>query len=297
MKKLLYLSISIVLACNSPQKEKPVSDLDIQGHRGARGLYPENSLIGFEKALEMGVTTLELDLCVSQDSQLIVSHEPYFSSTICLYPDGTEIPEDSAQELNMYEMSYEEISGYDCGSKGNPGFPEQKKISTSKPLLTQVFDRIESKDEKSEGKKVRYNIEIKSLEPFDNVYHPSPPVFSDLVYQTINDRIDWSRITIQSFDFRVLQYFNQNYPEVRLALLIENDNSWQDNLDSLGFTPDIYSCYYKHLTVENTEALKYMEMQVIPWTVNNEEDMKKLVKMGVDGLITDYPDRAIELFY
>lgn len=300
MKKNIHLVwLIFILSCTVNQNTREEVNektqklpIDIQGHRGARGLYPENSLIGFEKALEMGVTTLELDLCVSKDSQLVVSHEPYFSSEICLKPDGSEIHPDSAQELNMFQMTYEEISAFDCGSKGNDSFPDQAKMKIVKPLLSDVFSLIEKKEM---ADPVNYNIELKSMEPFDNIYHPTPDVFSDLVYNTINEKIDWSRITIQSFDFRVLQYFHEKYPHVKIALLIENELSWQENLDSLGFTPDIYSCYYKRLDEDNVLAIKYMEMQVIPWTVNNVEEMENLIGLGVDGLITDYPNKAIEL--
>jgi glycerophosphoryl diester phosphodiesterase len=99
-------------------------------------------------------------------------------------------------------------------------------------------------------------------------------------------------VTIQSFDFRVLQVFRKKYPHVKLAALVENQKSWEENIKALGFTPDIYSCYYELLTKDIVLALQKKKMKVIPWTVNERADMDRLLDWGVDGLITDYPNRT-----
>ena len=269
--------------------------LDIQGHRGMRGLYPENSILGFIKALELGVNTLELDIVMSADSQLVVSHESFISSAICQYPKGGQIPKNIEKELNMYHMTYQEIKKFDCGSLFNHDFILQKKIKISKPLLSQVLDTIEqvaiAKDQR-----INYNIELKSELALEGIYHPKVATFSDAVYQMINEQIGWDRIIIQSFDFRILQYFEKHYPKVRLALLIENEVSWNWNIDSLGFKPDIYSCEYGLLNAEIIRELQNEDIMVIPWTVNDYLDMLKLISWGVDGLITDYPNIAFQIF-
>ncbi|MCI0751546.1 MAG: glycerophosphodiester phosphodiesterase, partial [Flammeovirgaceae bacterium] len=127
---------------------------------------------------------------------------------------------------------------------------------------------------------------------------PSPDKFSDMVYSLINQYLPLDRVVIQSFDFRVLQYWHKTYPTVRLAALVENLKSPDKNLEELGFTPSIYSSYYKLLTQEQFQHLKNnLKIRVIPWTVNEIDDMKRLKSWGVDGLITDYPNRAAELGY
>ncbi|MDH5609741.1 MAG: glycerophosphodiester phosphodiesterase family protein [Cyclobacteriaceae bacterium] len=289
--------ILLTMACTTHTKtifdQLVKRNVDLQGHRGARGLMPENSIPGFLHALDLGVTTLEMDVGITHDKKVIVSHDPFFSPEICLDPEGKTIAEERAYMYNLYLMDYDSIIHYDCGLKIHPRFPDQKKIAAIKPLLSDVFRAVEGRISECELRPVNYNIEIKSLADADYIYHPTPAVFSDMVYREIEGKIDWGRITIQSFDFRILQYFHEKYPEVRLALLIENDIPWQDNLDSLGFIPPIYSPDFSLLTKEIVEALHFQDMKVIPWTVNNPAEMKRMMEWGVDGLITDYPDRAI----
>ncbi|MEM8894851.1 MAG: glycerophosphodiester phosphodiesterase family protein [Bacteroidota bacterium] len=288
---LLILLLGSLMSCN--QSPKRLSDqLDIQGHRGARGLLPENTIPAFLKALEYNVTTLELDLAVTADNQLVVSHEPWMNHSICTDSVGEAISEEAERSFNIYQMTYDEVAGFDCGSLGNPRFPEQKAMNVSKPLLMDLFDAV---DDKLGGSSINYNIEIKSNPQGDNLFHPTPQQFSDLVYSTIDGRVDWKYITIQSFDFRVLQYFNEKYPDVQLAALIENQETPAQNIATLGFTPDIYSSWYKDLTADDVRYLHDQNVLVVPWTVNELEDMQMLVGWGVDGIITDYPDRAVNL--
>jgi glycerophosphoryl diester phosphodiesterase len=294
---LTFCSIVVLFSCTESNRASYGDDkvLDIQGHRGARGLMPENSIPGFIKALEVGVNTLELDLCVTADSQVIVSHEPYFSPDFCLMPDGSEITL-SPQETNIFKMKYSEVKNWDCGSKPHQRFPGQEKMKTYKPLLSEVFSQAEDYMSKSRSKNpAAYNIELKSMKGYEGIFHPEPQVFVDLVYKEINGKVPWERVTIQSFDFRILQLFKSKYPDVQLAQLVENDLSWSKNVDSLGFKPDIYSCYYKRLDENIVSDLQQKGIKVIPWTVNEISEMKELIGWGVDGIITDYPDRAIEI--
>ena len=195
----------------------------------------------------------------------------------------------------MYHMTYQAIMEFDCGSLFNYDFILQKKVKISKPLLSEVLDTIEqvaiAKDQR-----INYNIELKSELALEGIYHPKVATFSDAVYQMINDQIGWDRIIIQSFDFRILQYFKKHYPKVPLALLIENEDSWNWNIDSLGFKPDIYSCDYGLLSSKIISELQNEHIKVIPWTVNDSSDMRELINWGVDGLITDYPNIAFQIF-
>jgi len=294
---LIFIILSVCIQCGQ-QSTSDVSDeggsLDLQGHRGMRGLFPENSILGFLKALELGVNTLELDIVMSGDTQLVVSHEPFISSAICQYPGGRQIPKETEKELNMYHMTYNEIKAFDCGSLLNQDFLLQEKSRVSKPLLTEVLDTVEQVAT-AKGQLIHYNIELKSELALEGIYHPEVAVFCEAAYQAINNQVDWPRITIQSFDFRILRYFNTHYPEVQLALLIENELSWELNIDSLGFKPEIYSCDYALLSAETISELQEINMKVIPWTVNDSIDMRQLIHWGVNGLITDYPNIALQI--
>lgn len=299
MTKFNFILIAITLTfsgCKNQKEDTKVWNIDIQGHRGARGLLPENTIEGFLLALDHGVTTLELDLAVTSDRLLVVSHEPWMSAAICLTPTGDTIPHSDERKYNIFEMTYSEVRQFDCGSMGNQRFPQQQPLAIFKPLLSDVFTSVEAYClNKNLDPKPRYNIEIKSMPQGDSLFHPSPPEFSDLVYKLVSQSIPWQRVNIQSFDFRVLQYFHDTYPDVKLAVLIENEATIEQNLATLGFTPSIYSCWYKLLKQEDVARLQEMGMKVIPWTVNELADMQQLVDWGVDGIITDYPDRAKQL--
>ena len=269
-----------------------IPTFDLQGHRGARGVRPENSIPAFILALDSGVTTIELDLAISKDKQVVVSHEPWMSASICLKADGSEVSPREEKSLNLYEMEYEEIKKFDCGTKGNEKFPEQVKLATVKPLLKHVIMAVEHHIKDYGLYEVDYNIEIKSSPSGDNKYHPTPEVFSDLVYNLIDQYLPLERVVIQSFDFRVLKYWHEKYPDVRLSALVENTKTVDANLRSLGFNPSVYSPHYKLLTKKVIDHLHKLKIRVIPWTVNEIDDMKRMLEWKVDGFITDYPDRA-----
>ncbi len=301
---ILLLLIGLAMSCQSPsndtsEEKKAVirtdRKIDIQGHRGARGILPENSIRGFIKALDLGVSTLEMDLCITKDGLVIVSHEPFMSNEICLDSERNMIGEEEAKKLNIYEMTYEEVRQFDCGSLMHVRFPSQGKVKIVKPLLRDVFARTEPYIRLNNLGDVRYNIELKSSEETDGVYHPNPEEFSKMVFEQIDGKVDWNRVTIQSFDFRILRYFKENYPDVELSQLIENSNSWEDNVEELGFNPDVYSCYYELLTPQIITDIQKEGIKVIPWTINELAEMQKLIDWGVDGIITDYPDIAQQL--
>lgn len=262
---------------------------DWQGHRGARGLYPENTIGGMEEALKYPVTTLELDVVLSRDHKVVVSHEPWMHEEICLDPQGKKV---KGREHNLYKLNYSDIVKYDCGSIPHPRFPEQAKVNVGKPLLGTLLDVTEALLRKLNRKQVEYNIEIKS-DPDDEKqgFQPDIKTFADVVVATILDKIPASRFTIQSFDWRVLKYLHQKYPDIRLVALSENEIKPEDDLKELGFKPYVFSPYFKKLQQDDVKSFHEMGVKVIPWTVNEVEDMKKLKAMGVDGIITDYPNR------
>ncbi|MFT7055847.1 MAG: glycerophosphoryl diester phosphodiesterase [Candidatus Endobugula sp.] len=287
MKITATILLLFIASCLNAQ-----APLDIQGHRGARGLMPENSIPAFMRALEEGVTTLELDVVITKDKQVLVSHDPYMLSGICSKPDGTAVSRDEVKDLNIYQMTFKEVQGYDCGSLGNRRFPEQQKMKTTKPLLSDLITQVEAYLFEKNLPKVGYNIEIKSVE---NEYELSQPLvgeFSELVLDVIIEKLENERFTIQSFDFNVLKHINVTYPDVRLVALIENPRGVESNLSALGFVPEVYSPYFKLLKKKDIEFCHQQGMKVIPWTVNSLKEMQQLADDGVDGIITDYPNLA-----
>lgn len=265
---------------------------DVQGHRGCRGLRPENTIPAFLLALDSGVTTLEMDVVITRDRQVVVSHEPWMSGSICRDPEGKEIANKDSLRHNIFRLTYAEVQAYDCGSKGNERFPEQMKMPAYKPLLRDVIVAVENHIKNHTRYEVDYNIEIKSDPRGDDIFHPKPEEFSKLVYDLLDAYLPLNRVVIQSFDFRVLKYWHATYPTIRLAALVENKKGMEANLKSLGFTPSVYSPHYSFVTPEVVKRSRELKMRLIPWTVNDEREMLSLKGMGVDGFITDYPDRA-----
>lgn len=268
------------------------ADFDWQGHRGARGLLPENTVPAFLKALEFPqVKTLELDLAVSQDSLLVVTHEPWMSHHICSHPDGRAVTEAEEEELLLFQMPYAQIKTYDCGSRGNARFPQQTPMATYKPLLSEVVQAVNTYCSEHNRPKPRYNIEIKHDLVYDNVKAPRPLTFAKLVLAAIEDLGIKDQTCVQSFDMRPLQELHRLDPTVTTALLIDNPNGIQVNLDALGYTPDIYSPDYDMVTANVVDTAHEKGMKIIPWTVNDTTAIKALIGLGVDGIITDYPNK------
>lgn len=292
MRLILIVLVLITMIPGKGHSQKKLPAFDVQGHRGARGLLPENSIPAFMMALDSGVTTLEMDLAVTKDGKLVVSHEPWMSSDICLKPGGEPITAKEEKTFNIFEMTYDEVAQFDCGTIGNKRFPEQVKIATSKPLLSDVIVAVENHIKSYTRFEVDYNIELKSGKDGDNKYHPGPAEFSDLVYNLLDEYLPLERIVIQSFDFRVLKYWHEKYPDIRLAALVEDKKSVESHLNELGFNPTIYSPYYRNINRSKVDLLHQKNILVIPWTVNEISEMLALKGMGVDGFITDYPNRA-----
>jgi glycerophosphoryl diester phosphodiesterase len=280
-----------------PDTVRTPAGLDVQGHRGARGRRPENTWPAFQYALEQGVSTLEMDVVISADGQVVVSHEPWMNAEICTAPDGTPVSKDKAQQHNLYRMTYEEIAAYDCGQRQHPSFPKQMPESAPKPLLRDVIARAEAFVRDTGRDAVFYNIETKSRLAWEGRFHPPPDVFAQHLIDVIEAAGVSPRTTVQSFDLRTLRYTRDAAPGLRLALLVaqEGDAGLAENLTTLGFVPHIYSPNYQLVDAALVNTAHTRGMQVIPWTVNNRNAMRRLVNMGVDGFITDYPDRGMRL--
>lgn len=265
---------------------------DKEGHRGCRGLMPENTVPAMLKAIDLGVTTLEMDVVFTKDNVAILSHEPFFNHEISSRANGKPVDAKEEKQLNIYTMTYAETQAFDAGLKPHARFPEQQKMAVHKPSLEMVIDSVEQYVAAKKGRKPFYNIETKTTALTDNIFHPAPERFVELLMQVINSKGIGERVIIQSFDYRTLQYLHQHYPNMKTALLIEADdkNSFRKQLKDLGFTPTIYSPEFTLVTDELVKNCHEMKMKIIPWTVNDKKKIEELKALKVDGIITDFPN-------
>lgn len=272
-----------------------ISGTQIQGHRGDRGNFPENSIPAFISAVKKGVDVLELDVVISKDRQVVVSHEPYMSSLFASTATGDSIKKVDERSYNLYEMNYDSIRHFDVGSRGNRLFPDQKKLETYKPLLLEVIDSVEAFIAVAGLAPVKYNIELKSVEAEYGKYQPQPSEFVDLVMDIIKAKEIEEKIYIQSFDHNILNLMNEKYPETDIAYLVYREGIDQ-NLALINFIPEIYSPNYELVKNEQfVDSIRSKEMKLIPWTINEKEDIQKMMELKVDGIITDYPERVLEI--
>lgn len=270
-----------------------------QGHRGARGIAPENTLPSFKKALNYGVEGLEFDIVLTGENQFLVSHEPFFSHELCSKPNGEAILSKEKLKHNIYRMDYETIKKYDCGKRGHVRYPEQRPQAAIKPLMKTFFKEIESYVVENQLKKPFYTIEIKSDATWYGFMQPLPPEMVKLFIEEITNYPFFNqikdRLIVESFDTNILNELyrqtQQTNIEFEIGFLVENKLSIEENLSKLEFLPSIYVPYYRLLTKKKIQELHHLGVKVFTWTVNDTEKMEQLIRWGVDSIITDFPNR------
>lgn len=263
---------------------------DLIGHRGARGLYPENTIPAFLAAIEMGVAGVELDVVITRDKQVLVSHDAYFDKDLCLKGNAQPISAAEEKKLNIYRMTYQQTQEYDCGSLYQEDYPRQSLQIAHKPLLADVFLASEALIHQQHYNPITYFVEVKSHHLDYGVYQPYPEEFADLVYQVIKQNAPVSQVVIISFDPAILRVFHDKYPEIRLGMLVYGTEPIGDVINALGFVPEFYGPGANTVTAEFVEQLHTMKMKVVSWTVNNPDEFQREVKLGIDGIVTDFPD-------
>jgi glycerophosphoryl diester phosphodiesterase len=286
----------------------PASGFDLQGHRGARGLAPENTLPAFERALELGVTTLELDVGVTADGVVVISHDPYLNPLITRDAAGQWLAGPKGPLLK--DLTFAQLQAYDVG-RIKPDSPyattfasQQPRDGTRLPSLAALFDRVKALG----AGQVRFNIETKlnPQQPGDTI---SAEAMTQALLKAIRDAGMAQRVTIQSFDWRSLRLVQQLEPAIPTVYLsIQTANT--DNIQSGQWTAGlkiadhaslpamvkaaggaVWSPNGGALTQEQVAQARALGLKVIPWTINNPVEMDKFIGWGVDGIITDYPDR------
>ncbi len=261
---------------------------EVHAHRGNPKVFPENTVEGSISAVCEGVDAIEMDVVVSKDRKVVVSHEAYMAAGKVLTPEGSPISKSEESSYNLFQMDYSLIREFKCVLKNKP-------VSSHKPLLSEVIARIKEYTA-SEGLTVPiFNIEIKSEPEAYGISQPPPEEFSELVLQVLQEHHLEDRVIIQSFDPNILNLVHDKNRQLRISFLIE-DEGIEKNLSLLKFTPSIYSPHFQLIRSRSfIKILHSLGMQVIPWTVNREKEIIRMVKLGADGIITDYPKKALHL--
>ncbi len=301
LKTILFFLI--LTSCNSSKKmnsqqekiQEPVTlnnNFDKQGHRGCRGLMPENTIPAMLYAIGMGVTTLEMDVVITKDGKVILSHEPFFNHEITTKPDGSFVEEKEEKALNIFQMDYAVVQTYDVGMKQHPRFLQQEKLKAVKPLLADVFEAVKQDMMTRRRPFPFYNIETKTAEATDNIYHPKPAEFVEALMKVIKENQMEDFVIIQSFDIRTLVYLQTHYPAILTALLIDEGEgkTISEKITQMKFMPAILSPHFSIVSPALIKEWHAQNRKIIPWTVNDKKEIERLRSLGVDGIITDYPN-------
>jgi glycerophosphoryl diester phosphodiesterase len=257
--------------------------VDIQGHRGARGHAPENSLPGFERALAIGVTTLELDVGITRDGVVVIHHDRGLNPDTTRGPDGQwlTLPGPLIKDLTFGELQRYDVGRIKPGSDYAKRFPHQQPIDGTRiPRLSDLFARA--------GASVRFNIETKIA--MDQTLPPEP--FTRAVIAEVRKAAMEPRVTIQSFDWRSVKIVERDAPGIATAYLTERKDSDPGKVHAAGGR--IWSPDFRALTPENAATARKLGLKTVPWTVNERADIARMLDLEVDGIISDYPDRVRE---
>jgi glycerophosphoryl diester phosphodiesterase len=249
----------------------------VHGHRGARARRPENTLPAFEYAIAQGVDALEMDMAVTKDNVIVISHDPILEPPVCTGPQKSAV---------IHQLTLAEVRQWDCGAVQNPRFPTQQTVpGTRMPTLDEVF-RLAPRGS------FDYNIETKSF-PDKPEYTPPPEEFARMVLQKIRQYKLEKRIILQSFDFRTLVAMRKLAPEIRLSALVENDARDFVAIAAEAGKAEIVSPDFHLVTPQKVEAAHRAGLQVVPWTADTPADWDMLIQAKVDAIISDDPAELI----
>lgn len=269
--------------------------VDVQAHRGGAGLMPENTIEAMKNALDMGVNTLELDLQVSADGLVVVSHDAYFHPRYATRPDGTPIKKEDPKEY-IYTMPYSEVVRYDVGNRPSEVWPDKACFPAVKPLADDLIDFVEGYVKEKGYSPVRYNIEIKSKKgKGEGTYWPSYTEFVDKCVKLLLSKHLDDRLVVQCFDDRALNFMHEKYPELVLSYLVDaKAGDFDSYMAKLKFTPQWLSPHYSMVDEELVAKCREKGIRLVPWTVDKPEDIDRMIELKVEAIISNYPDRVLE---
>ncbi|MES2268397.1 MAG: glycerophosphodiester phosphodiesterase family protein [Bacteroidota bacterium] len=294
-KLIVILGITLVVSSGFSLFKRmdpnaPYPTFSTEAHRGGRGLMPENTIPAMKNAIDLGVTTLEMDTHITADGQVVLSHDEYINPLFSLTAEGKDISPEESKKLILYKMPFAELKRYDVGTKYYSKFPQQKKVKTYMPLLAELIDSVQAYIKINHKKQVFYNIETKCSPAGDGIYNPQPDEFVRLLMDVIEKKKIRQYVVIQSFDKRTLQIIHNKYPDVRTSYLVANKKTAQSYIDDLGYTPFIISPLFNIVDAEFVRDCHSRNIKVLPWTVNTKAEIEQLKSLKVDGVISDYPD-------
>lgn len=296
---LLCLAAAAALLVSCGEKEQVKYITDVQAHRGGMGLYPEESLAAMLNAVDLGVNTLEMDLCITRDKEVILSHDKYFHYRYATRPDGTSVMRED-ERVYLWNLPYSEILKWDVGQKPNPDWPEKHCQPAVKQRAAEVIDAVEAYCKEKGLPPMKYNIEIKSDPDYDGGVEgrdwPEYHEFTDLCMAMLDARGLGDRLIIQCFDERALNYINEKYPGHILSYLVEGwETDYDEFMSKLEFKPEWLSPPYQIVDQAMVDRAHADGMKMVVWTVDDRDEMRRLIGLGVEGIISNYPDRLLKV--
>lgn len=271
-----------------------INTTQVHGHRGCDAAVPANTIPAFLLAASTGCQWLEMDVVITGDDQVLVSHEPWMDHQICRDPEGHAMSEGAGRAINIFELQLSEVQRFGCVPANSP-----KDLATQagwyKPTLAELVRAVDAHAAGRNATPPSFNIEIKSESPLYGTYQPLPDRFAELVLREVMALDIGDRCIMQSFDPAVLEAMHALAPHLQLALLVDNADGIEANLARLSFTPHYYSPAFSIADPCLVGALREKGIGLLVWTVNDEADMLRMLDLGVDGLITDKPKQAMAL--
>ncbi|MFA6584443.1 MAG: glycerophosphodiester phosphodiesterase [Elusimicrobiaceae bacterium] len=287
MKRFLALGVLFAMTAMPSFAEGLKNKIQVHGHRGCRAVYPENTLAAFNEALRAGVDVLEMDMQVTKDNVIVLSHEFAVSPDLCLAPGGEKI----TKQLPFHFLTLAEVKKFDCGTLRNPKFPDQTPLPGEKiPTLDEMFEMVKNSTYPAAAN-VQFNIETKIVPGYPAI-SPAPEEFAQLFADSIKKYGMEKRVILQSFDKRTLIAMKKLLPQVRTSMLT-SDNLVPYDAVAQAIKADYISPDFLWITKADVDDLHKAGVQIVPWTVNTPADWDKMIELGVDGIITDNPGALI----
>lgn len=270
--------------------------VDVQAHRGGAGLFPENTIEAMKECLDMGVNTLELDLQLTADGQVVVSHDAYFHSRYAIRPDGTKVEKKEPKEY-LFTMPYDSIAKYDVGSRESTEWPGKACFPAVKPLAKDLFEFVEQYTKEKGYSPVRYNVEVKSsAKSGEGTNWANYDALADACCKLFHSLNLGDRLVVQCFDHRALNYMYEKYPEFKYSYLVSvNNGTFEEYMAKLNFVPTWLSPHHSITDAELVKKCHEMGMKIVPWTADKPEDIQRLIDLKVDAIISNYPDRLLKI--